>query len=105
MMLGTTRAWVVHGADGIDELTTTGYTKISECRGGAVNTFYLHPSGRRAAESQAGRCRAATRAKTRGITSLSWTACAGRARDVRAGSTRARRCSSQVRRRRSTKAF
>ena len=44
MLLGTTRAWVVHGADGIDELTTTGYTKISECRAGAVNTFYLHPS-------------------------------------------------------------
>src|SRR5437773_8143775 len=44
MLLGTTRAWVVHGADGIDELTTTGYTKISECRDGAVNTFYLHPS-------------------------------------------------------------
>ncbi len=44
MLLGTTRAWVVHGADGIDELTTTGYTKISECRNGAVNTFYLHPA-------------------------------------------------------------
>ena len=44
LLLGSTRAWVVHGADGIDELTTTGYTKISECRNGAVNTFYLHPA-------------------------------------------------------------
>jgi anthranilate phosphoribosyltransferase len=44
MMLGSKRAWVVHGADGIDEVSTTGYTKVSECRGGAVNTFYVHPS-------------------------------------------------------------
>ena len=44
LLLGSTRAWVVHGADGIDEITTTGYTKVSECRDGAVNTFYLHPA-------------------------------------------------------------
>ena len=43
MLLGSERAWVVHGADGIDEISTTGYTKISECRGGSVHTFYLHP--------------------------------------------------------------
>jgi anthranilate phosphoribosyltransferase len=42
--LGSRRAWVVHGADGLDEISTTGYTKISECRDGAVRTFYLHPS-------------------------------------------------------------
>src|SRR3954466_7016317 len=44
MLLGSERAWVVHGADGIDEISTTGYTKVSECRNGAVNTFYLHPA-------------------------------------------------------------
>ena len=44
LLLGSDRAWVVHGADGIDEISTTGYTKVSECRNGAVNTFYLHPT-------------------------------------------------------------
>ena len=44
LMLGSDRAWVVHGADGIDEMSTTGHTKVSECRNGAVSTFYVHPS-------------------------------------------------------------
>src|SRR5512134_2148239 len=42
-LLGSARAWVVHGADGLDEISTTGYTKVSEYRDGAVNTFYVHP--------------------------------------------------------------
>jgi anthranilate phosphoribosyltransferase len=44
LLLGSERAWVVHGADGLDELSTTGHTKISECHNGAVHTFYIHPS-------------------------------------------------------------
>ncbi len=44
LLLGSERAWVVHGADGIDEMSTTGHTKVSECRNGAISTFYVHPS-------------------------------------------------------------
>jgi anthranilate phosphoribosyltransferase len=43
-LLGSERAWVVHGADGIDEISLAGHTKVSECWDGAVRTFYVHPS-------------------------------------------------------------
>jgi anthranilate phosphoribosyltransferase len=60
MLLGSERAWVVHGADGIDEISTTGYTKISECRDGAVNTFYLHPADVGLPKAAAGALKGAT---------------------------------------------
>jgi anthranilate phosphoribosyltransferase len=41
--LGAERAFIVHGADGLDEITITGETKISEVRGGEVRTYYLTP--------------------------------------------------------------
>jgi anthranilate phosphoribosyltransferase len=44
VMLGSERVWVVHGVDGIDEISTTGYTKVLECRGGRIHTFYIHPA-------------------------------------------------------------
>lgn len=43
-LLGADRVWVVHGAGGLDEISTLGHTKVSELRAGTVNTFYVHPA-------------------------------------------------------------
>jgi anthranilate phosphoribosyltransferase len=43
LLLGSERAWVVHGSDGLDEISTTGYTKVSEAFDGSVRTFHVHP--------------------------------------------------------------
>jgi len=42
--LGAERAWVVHGHDGLDEITTTGPTDVAEYRDGEVNAFTVTPS-------------------------------------------------------------
>ncbi len=42
--LGVERAWVVHGADGMDEITTTGATHVAELADGAVRQFEVSPS-------------------------------------------------------------
>jgi anthranilate phosphoribosyltransferase len=41
--LGSRTAYVVHGAGGLDELSTTGPNQVSELRRGAVRTFTLEP--------------------------------------------------------------
>jgi anthranilate phosphoribosyltransferase len=41
--LGSRAAFVVHGADGLDELSTTGVNRVSHLRDGAVHTFELNP--------------------------------------------------------------
>lgn len=42
--LGSERAWVVHGSDGMDELTTTGPSTVAELNNGEVKLFELSPA-------------------------------------------------------------
>ncbi|MEO5338050.1 MAG: anthranilate phosphoribosyltransferase [Magnetospirillum sp. WYHS-4] len=41
--LGCEAAWVVHGSDGLDELTTTGPSFVAELKDGKVSTFEVTP--------------------------------------------------------------
>jgi anthranilate phosphoribosyltransferase len=41
--LGAERAWVVHGRDGLDELSTSGATLVAEWDGNGVRTFEVTP--------------------------------------------------------------
>ena len=41
--LGSERTWVVHGSDGLDEITTTGMTSVAELANGNIRTFEINP--------------------------------------------------------------
>ncbi len=57
--LGCKRAMVVHGLDGLDEISTLGETQISELKNGEVRTYKLKPEdvgiGRTSTEAIAGK--------------------------------------------------
>ena len=42
-MLGVERAWVVHGSDGLDEISLSGPTTIAELKGGTVTLSEISP--------------------------------------------------------------
>ncbi|MEM8570228.1 MAG: anthranilate phosphoribosyltransferase [Pseudomonadota bacterium] len=42
-LLGSERAWLVHGSDGTDEISISGETYVAELRDGNVTEFTIHP--------------------------------------------------------------
>jgi anthranilate phosphoribosyltransferase len=42
-MLGTRRAFVVHGLDGLDEITITAQTRVAEVREGTIRSYEVNP--------------------------------------------------------------
>jgi anthranilate phosphoribosyltransferase len=42
-LMGTKKAWVVHGSDGLDEITISGPTSVAEVTGNKIRTFELLP--------------------------------------------------------------
>ena len=42
--MGTKRAFVVHGSDGLDEVTITGETRVAELKDGIIRTYNINPA-------------------------------------------------------------
>jgi anthranilate phosphoribosyltransferase len=82
MLLGAKRAWVVHGAGGIDEISNTGHTKVSECRDGAVHTFFIHPAEFGLAKSMAADLRGGDATENAAIIRSVFDGQPGAARDI-----------------------
>lgn len=55
LQLGTQHCFVIHGLDGLDEITLSDRTKVSEGRGGVVSSYFIAPEDfevRRAARKE-----------------------------------------------------
>ena len=86
--LGAERVWVVHGSDGLDEITTSGPTSVAALEDGAIRSFEISPEEVGLPQGQAG---GAARRRRRGQ-------CRGRARTCsRASSPVSRRGAAQRR--------
>src|SRR5690606_32342214 len=42
--MGSERVWVVHGSDGLDEITTSGPTAVAALENGKIRTFEIAPA-------------------------------------------------------------
>jgi anthranilate phosphoribosyltransferase len=52
--LGSSHVWVVHGSDGLDEITTSGPTSVVELKDGRIATFEVSPEDAGLARHPAG---------------------------------------------------
>ncbi len=83
LQLGSERVWVVHGVPtASSEISTPGYTKISEGRDGCVNTFYLHPGDIGLQKTDPGALKGGTARDNAGILQRVLAGESGPARDV-----------------------
>ena len=72
--LGAEHVWVVHGHDGLDELTTTGATDVAELKGGRSTVFEVTPADAGLAPAKLPTSRAATSGTTRLPSARCWRA-------------------------------
>lgn len=64
--LGTKKSWIVHGSDGLDEITLNGKTFVAEIAAGKVQTFEIEPADfglKNSANFSFSKCSAAESAK------------------------------------------
>lgn len=76
--LGTERAWVVHGSDGLDEMTTTGPTHVVELDAGKIRRFEVVPEEAGIARAAPEALKAASPRRMRRPCVMCWMASRGR---------------------------
>lgn len=64
--LGTKRSWIVHGSDGLDEITLSGPTEVTEVTAKEVRSFTVSPSDFGLGEEQIGDLASDTPSKSAG---------------------------------------